>query len=427
MLLGRSTGGIGTHVAQLSADLRDRGVNVVVVTHPLTAANFDLGPVQLWWPGSAGWVRSLRDFRLLRGLASTADIVHAHGHQGALLATLTTLSIRSAWSSGSVRSIRSFLALQDRPQKAKFRGPKVIVSQHNAVLEGSGRQGLKRLAQRYVARRADLVTGASSDLVVEALAFGAGRAELAEVPSPSVPELLVQPLADPAARALIRRGLLVSIAEDRGDQGVRGRQEDIGEHEDPETLEDQAGQGDRPGHADSAVPLVVTISRIAPQKNLSVLVEAASLLHQPCLWVVLGGGDLRLLGQLRRQARAIGAPVHFVGARRNAGQWLRAADVFVLPSQWEARALVVQEAMAAGTPVVATDVGGLPDLLAGTGLLVIPGDPEAMARATDRVLADPGLREELAARGREVARALPDGGDAASRWLAWYTDALQMT
>jgi glycosyltransferase involved in cell wall biosynthesis len=101
--------------------------------------------------------------------------------------------------------------------------------------------------------------------------------------------------------------------------------------------------------------------------------------------------------------------------------------VFVLPSRWEARALVVQEAMAAGTPVVATDVGGLHDLVAGTGLLVIPGDPEAIAKATDRILADPGLREELAARGREVARGLPDGRDTASRWLAWYTETLLMT
>ena len=168
MLLGRSTGGIGTHVAQLSADLRDRGTDVIVVTHPLTAQRFDLGPVRLWWPGSAGWIRALHDFRLLRRLALDSDIVHAHGHQGALLATL------------------SIALTRDRGR------PKLIVSQHNAVLAVSSRQGLKGLAQRWVARRADLVTGASSDLVKEALQFGAVRAELAEVPSPRVPELLKQ-------------------------------------------------------------------------------------------------------------------------------------------------------------------------------------------------------------------------------------------
>jgi len=106
---------------------------------------------------------------------------------------------------------------------------------------------------------------------------------------------------------------------------------------------------------------------------------------------------------------------------------LRAAEVFVLPSEWEARALVVQEAMAAGTPVVATDVGGLHDLVAGTGLLVIPGDPEAIVEATDRVLSDPDLRADLALRGRRVAETLPDGRDTATRWIERYAETLVMT
>jgi len=379
MLLGRSTGGIGTHVAQLSADLRERGVDVMVVTHPLTAEHFDLGPVRLCWPGSAGLIHALRDFRLLRCLVSDADIVHAHGHQGGLLATLCTLRMR-------------ILRRRDVP--------KLIVSQHNAVLQSSGRQVLKRLSQRWVARHADLVTGASSDLVNEALAFGAGRAELAEVPSPRVPELLLQRPADAAGRARTRHALLSLLGRDRADQA------DL---------------------TDRAAPLVVTVSRIAPQKNLSVLVQAASLLCQTCTWVVLGDGDSQLLARLRRQASALAAPVHFVGSRSDVDQWLCAAEVFVLPSEWEARALVVQEAMAAGTPVVASDVGGLHDLVAGTGLLVPPGDPEAIAKATDRILADPGLREELANHGREVARALPDGSDTASQWLGWYSETLLMT
>ncbi len=373
MVVGRSTGGIGTHVAQLSADLRDRGTDVVVVTHPLTAQRFDLGPVRLWWPGSAGWIRALHDFRLLRRLALDSDIVHAHGHQGALLASLSMMSIA--------------------PKRDRSR-PKLIVSQHNAVLEDSGRQGLKRLAQRWVARRADLVTGASSDLVKEALLFGAGRAELAQVPSPRVPELLEERPADAQMRAKIRATLFSSV--------------DLKE-------------------VDLALPLVVTISRIAPQKNLPVLVEAASRLLNPCTWVVLGDGDPDLLTTLRAQAHALGAPVHFVGARSDADQWLRAAEVFVLPSEWEARALVVQEAMAAGTPVVATDVGGLHDLVARAGLLVTPGDPDAIAEASDRVLSDPGLRADLARRGREVATTLPDGHDTATWWLERYAETLLMT
>jgi len=384
MLLGRSTGGIGTHVAQLSADLRDAGVQVIVVTHPLTAASFEVGPAHLWWPGSAGPARAVRDFGRLRRLAGASDIVHAHGHQAGLLATLVTGSVVGA--------------------RALGRRPKLIVSQHNAVLEGSGRQGLKRLAQRWVTRHADLVTGASSDLVAQALRFGAGLAALAEVPSPQVPDLLAQQPADFQNRAQIRQSLFSSlVGEDLGDVG------DFGDFGDP------------------AVPLVVTVSRISAQKNLPVLVQAAALVRQRCIWVVIGDGDPRLLAQLRQQASDLGAPVHFIGSRRDVDQWLRAAEVFVLSSQWEARALVVQEAMAAGTPVVATDVGGLHDLVSGTGLLVIPGDAEAIAKATDSILADPGLRDDLAARGREVAEGLPDGPDTASRWLAWYSETLLMT
>jgi glycosyltransferase involved in cell wall biosynthesis len=374
MMLGRSTGGIGTHVAELSAHLRELGADVTVVSHPLTARRFDFGTVRLWWPGSGRWVHGLRDFRLLRRLVSTCDIVHAHGHQAALLASVATMANHS--------------------RRDQMNGPKLIVTQHNAVLAGSGRQGLKRLAQRWVARRADLVTGVSRDLVDDALAFGARHAELVDVPSPRVPGLLALRPAGEKARAQIRATLLSSLALDQ---------------------------------QDLALPLVVTISRIAPQKNLPVLVEAASRMRNTCIWAVLGDGDPELLAQLQRQVRALGAPVHFVGKRSDADRWLRAAEVFVLPSEWEGQPLVVQEAMAAGTPVVATDVGGLHDMVSGTGLLVIPGDPDAIAKATGRVLADPRLRADLAARGLKVATALPDGRDTASRWLRRYADALLMT
>jgi glycosyltransferase involved in cell wall biosynthesis len=378
MLVGPSTGGIGTHVAQLSADLRERGVNVLVVTHPLTAGRFDLEPVRLCWPGSTGLIHALADLRALRRLVHDADVVHAHGHQAGLLATLAVL------------------------KTGPLSAPRLIVSQHNAVLAGSGRAFLKRLSQRWVARRADLVTGASSDLVKEARAFGARSAELAEVPSPRVPDLLAQRPADTPERVRLRHTLLSSLGDSSPDLT------------------------DFESAARFTAPLVVTVSRIAPQKNLPVLVVAADRLRQPCTWVVLGAGDPTLLAELRRQVSALGVPVHFVGSREDVGQWLRAAEVFVLPSQWEARALVVQEAMAAGTPVVATDVGGLHDLLTGSGLLVPPGDPDAVAAAVDSILADDGLRKRLADGGRQVAKTLPDGSDTASRWLAWYSETSRM-
>jgi glycosyltransferase involved in cell wall biosynthesis len=390
MLLGRSAGGVGTHVAELSANLRDRGVDVIVVTHPSTAQRFDLGPVRLWWPGSGGWALALRDFRRLRRLTSASDIVHAHGHQGALLATLATLGSHHTQARYSRRP-KPGAPRSGAPRPGT---PRLVVTHHNAVLAGSGRQGLKRLAQRWVAGRADLMTGVSRDLVEEALGLGARRAELADVPSPKVPGLLAQQPADGRARTSMRAALLSSISLDQQSQ---------------------------------ALPLVVTISRVAPQKGLPVLVEAASRMRSACTWAVLGDGDPELLGRLRLQARALGATVHFVGVRSDTDQWLRAAEVFVLPSVWEGQPLVVQEALAAGTPVVATDVGGLRDMVSGAGLLVRPGDPAEVASATDRVLADPALRDDLAARGRLVAKALPDGRDTASKWLALYGETRLMT
>jgi glycosyltransferase involved in cell wall biosynthesis len=278
-----------------------------------------------------------------------------------------------------------------------------------------------------VARHADLVTGASSDLVNEALGFGAGRAELAEVPSPRVPSLLARLPADQVARGRIRQELFSSLAQDLVDPVATAPADAVA----PVPVDPVALAQAAPAHSlppgDPGAPLVVTISRIAPQKNLPALVEAASRLRRRCTWVVLGAGDPQLLAQLRRQASALAAPVYFLGQRDEVDQWLRAAEVFVLPSQWEARALVVQEAMAAGTPVVATDVGGLHDLVLGTGLLVPPGDAESIATATDRILTDPRLRDELAARGRERATALPDGPDTAARWMRWYSETLLMT
>jgi len=115
------------------------------------------------------------------------------------------------------------------------------------------------------------------------------------VPSPRVPELLARRPADAAARLRIRQALLSSIDQDPH----------------PEM--------------DPAAPLVVTISRIAPQKNLPALVQAASRLSQDCTWVVIGDGDRHLLARLRHQASVLAAPVHFVGSCREVDQRLRGA------------------------------------------------------------------------------------------------------
>jgi glycosyltransferase involved in cell wall biosynthesis len=380
-LLGRSTGGIGTQVADLSRELRRLGDEVVVVTDPLTASRFDLPQARLWWPGRAtGVVGSARDLWRLRRVAVGADVLHAHGHQAGLLATLVTIATRTP----------------------------VVVSQHNDVVEAGGARALlSRWVQWFVAHRAALVTGASSDLVDAAQRHGARRVRLAPVPSPRVPELLARHTLD----ADERRGQAAELLRENGVDAPPGS------------------------------PLVLTIARIAPQKDLWTLVDAAApnSLTRPRspgqgsagssspVWVVVGGGDARLRNALVERVDAVGAPVHFVGPQPDPDRWLRAADVFALSSRWEARALVVQEAMAAGTPVVGTDAGGLRDLLDGAGVLVPVGDPEALARAVHAVLDDPSLRARLSAEGRERAATWDDSTTTARRWHQWYTALPSMT
>lgn len=367
MLLGRSAGGIGTHVAGLTADLRALGDEVTVVTDPSTVARFDLPGARLWWPGRAsGLVGSLRGLVRLRRLVRGADVLHAHGHQAGLVAVL------AAWRTGT----------------------SVVVSQHNAVLVGGPRRRILDLAQRVVARRADLVTGASSDLVAEAVRLGARAARLAEVPSPRVPDLLATaPLTDAERRVL--------AAELLQENGI--------------------------GASEAAAPLVLSIARVAPQKDLDTFVDTIARLPLAVTGVVVGGGDDDLREALTDRIRADGLSVHLVGPQPDPSRWLRAADVFVLTSTWEARALVVQEAMAAGVPVVATDVGGLPDLVEGVGALVPVGHAARAADAVGRYLTEPAARHAASVGGRERAASWDDGRATARRWHEWYSGMLEMT
>lgn len=383
MVVGRSTGGIGVHVGQLSEELRRLGHEVKVVTDPRTADRFGWADALRWWPAAGGavrWVPRMR--RLLAG----ADVVHAHGLQAGALVTL---------SLGPLRPLRSLP--WSRSLGAGRHRPRFVVSLHNPVpshrarapCDGAHGAGAKAGAAvaLLVVRAADLVTGASSDLVARAEQLGARAAELAPVPSPRVVSLLTQDVPNPQERSALAVTLL--------------------------------------GRDVLHLPLVVTISRIAPQKSLRVLVTAAGELQTPVVWAVIGDGDPALLADLEQTAA--GTCVRFIGARTDIDSWLRAATVFVLPSAWEARALVVQEAMAAGTPVVATDVGGLPDLLAGAGALVPAASPAALAAAVDGLLGDAERRAELSRRGRARARSWADGEGTARQWVSWYARAGELT
>ena len=156
--------------------------------------------------------------------------------------------------------------------------------------------------------------------------------------------------------------------------------------------------------------LVVHVGNIRPHKGHGTLVETAASIRavRPDVVVVSIGaeknpGDLE---RVRRQAAewGVGDTIRFLGRRPDALRFIAAADVFVNPSDVEGLPLVVLEAMALGTPVVATSVGGVPSVVKDnqTGLLVDPGEPESMAAAILRLLGDPGLAAKLAGAARDV-------------------------
>jgi glycogen synthase len=139
---------------------------------------------------------------------------------------------------------------------------------------------------------------------------------------------------------------------------------------------------------------------------VATLLAAVPLLRRAAAVVLVGDGPLR--PALERQAARLGpGRVRFQGFVPHAEvpAWLAAADVLVLPSVYEELGSVLLEAMAAGLPVVASEVGGIPDALGPAGLLVPPGDPAALAAAVDQVLEDPALAAELARAARRRAAA----------------------
>lgn len=147
--------------------------------------------------------------------------------------------------------------------------------------------------------------------------------------------------------------------------------------------------------------LMVTVARLHPQKALDVMLEAVALVDDAVLAIV---GEGPAEGELRARSAALGLGrrVRFLGWRPDAADIVAAADVFCLSSVWEAVPLAAQEAVLLDTPVVATDVGGLDELITDgvSGRLVPPGDPRALAAALAETLASDVDRKRFAERAR---------------------------
>lgn len=164
----------------------------------------------------------------------------------------------------------------------------------------------------------------------------------------------------------------------------------------PPRLREELGLG-------ADVPLVGTVAILRPQKALHVLLEAFARLDSGAHLVVGGDGSCRAALEERAAALGIAGRTHFLGLRDDVDGILTAVDVAAMSSDFEGTPLFAFECMAAGTPLVATAVGGLPDMLEDgrSALLVPPRDPAALAAGLSRALGDAALRQALASAAHE--------------------------
>jgi glycosyltransferase involved in cell wall biosynthesis len=251
------------------------------------------------------------------------------------------------------------------------------VTWHNAVLEESGpRRRLLTAGERFVAKSADIALCASADLEDRVRALG-GRDVRPGPVGLQLPE---------AAR---------SLTEVRADLGVDG------------------------------APLLLSVGRLHPQKAHHVFIRAVARLRssRPDVRAVIAG-DGPLRAELDELIAELNAPVTLLGRRSDVSDLLRAADVVVCTSVWEARALAVQEALLAGRPVVATRVGGLPGLVGDAGVLVPAADIEALAGSLEKIVSDESWAATLAARSAEAGRRLPTEHDTVVQVEAVYGELL---
>ncbi|MEU8384914.1 glycosyltransferase [Streptosporangium sp. NPDC048865] len=372
LVLGTSAGGVGRHVAMLAGGLVRGGHRVVVAGPPSTERAFGFAALGARFapvpisdrPRPLGDLRAVLALRTLRG----AHAVHAHGLRAGALSAIALAGT----------------------------GTGLVVTLHNAATAGGAVGAVHRLLERIVARRADRILVVSPDLGERMARLGAGRVEAAVVPAPSLP---------PSGR-------------------------------DPEDVRRELGTGDR--------VIFLTVARLAQQKGLETLLDVAAALREPredagsvppdqagpvrgrgpgerapeAVFLVAGDGPLRegLQGRIDRE----NLPVRLLGARSDVADLLGVARALVVPSRWEGQPLTVQEALRAGTAVVATAVGGIPAMVGEAGLLVPYGDVAAMRDAVARVLADEGLAGELAGAAARRGLGLPGEREALEAVLAVY-------
>jgi glycosyltransferase involved in cell wall biosynthesis len=395
-VLGTATGGTGVHVVMLARECAARGNAVTVYAPAQTCRHFFGEPGARTAPGRAAPAAGQATAGELAANAAPAGRDGpGPARDGAGSVTAAALDIadrpRPVRDFAAVRRLRGLLrrsaadvvhahglragavAALALGRRRPGRRP-LVVTVHNAPPRGGPAGAVYLLLERIVARRADAVTWVSRDLAERMRRRGARDGGRALVPA--------RPAGPPSPAQLAR------------------------------ARDDLAAEG----------PVVLAVGRLTEQKGFGILLQAAAGWRdrRPApLLAIAGEGPLG--PALAEQARAGGLAARFLGQRDDIPALLAAADVAVVPSFWEGQPLTVQEALRAGTPLVATRTGGIPDLTGDDGaLLVAPGDPGALTAAVRSLLDDPRRAAGLAAAAARRAASLPTAGDAADAVMALY-------
>ncbi|MGW6475777.1 glycosyltransferase family 4 protein [Streptomyces nigra] len=347
--------------------------------------------------GSSAHVRSLSSGLVARGVRVTvcapleadhlydfkgAGAEHVHVPRSSDPASVAALRAACAdadlvHAHGLHASFRSVLALSGR------RTPLVVTWHDRAHAEGA-RAHLVRLLERRVVRNASVVLGTTSALVDRARRTGARDARLAAVALP-------RPRRTP-------------------------------EHDDPDRLTGKA----RAELGATGRPLLIAVGALERHRGYDVLLDAARAwraLDPAPLVVIAGEGPLR--AELQRRIEDEALPVRLIGRRDDVTDSLAAADVALLPSRWEARSVLAQEALHARVPLVATETGGVPELVGDAAELVPYGDSGALADAVVRLLGDPTRRDLLRERGVRQAASWPTEDETVAQVLSVYDELTQ--
>ncbi len=374
-LSAQAAGGVRAHIRQVSQLLAKDGHQVLLAgpSNVISPADGAVGGACLRTYqiniGARPSGADLKALRQLKQLAATAQVIHAHGLRAGALAVLAVKRLPAA------------------------KRPRVVVTLHNLPVGSAPTRLVGQALHLVVVKGADYVLTVSPDLLEKAKQLGLKAGEIAVVPAPAR-GCADCGCMDRAAQSEISQASAQSL--DAG-SGV-GTGSGVGAG---------SSYGASSAAGSGATPCVLTIARLAPQKGLDLLLEAAALIKQRGIdftWLVAGDGPLK--AQLNQQIAAAALPVKLLGRREDIGALLSQADVVVQTSYWEGQPLTLREAMQAGRAIVATDVGGSAYTLAGCGQLV---EPQAgpLADAVVAVISDPKRRETLEAASRAAVAKIP--------------------